>query len=196
MKTTFKKATLALAVTASLGVSASASATVVDYSFNGAFTLLSSSGALLTNNAKAAYVAPWYGYRTAITGTLHFDTATGLSTGTVAPFQFLGDTTNYLFMAHDISFQSVGDGHGGAGTLLLGNMGFDFNGNVGFPVSFAMDGHKTYEFTVVWGAATQTDDPRIGNAVRGSAGSIRRSAHAPVEEPGAGQVHRAPHADG
>ncbi len=139
MKTTFKKAALALAVTASLGVSATASATIVDYSFNGAFTMLSAAGALTPNNAKSAYVAPWYGQRTAITGTMSFDTATGMGTGTVTPFLFFGDTANFTASATNISFQAIGDGTGGAGTLVLGNMGFDWNGTVGIPVSIVMD---------------------------------------------------------
>ena len=34
---------------------------------------------------------------------------------------------------------AIGNGQGGPGTLLLGNMGFDWNGSVGIPVSIVMD---------------------------------------------------------
>ena len=139
MNTNFKKAALALAVTASLGVPASASAVVIDYSFNGAFTMLGGTGALTKNTAKSAYVTPWYGQRTAITGTMQFDTATGKGTGTVTPFLFFGDTPAFTASATNISFTAIGDGMGGPGTLVLGNMGFDWNGTLGIPVSLVMD---------------------------------------------------------
>ncbi len=139
MNTTFKKAALALAVTASLGASGTASAVVVDYSFSGAFTMLGATGALTKNTAASAYVAPWYGQRTAITGTMSFDTDTGMGTGTVTPFLFFGDTPAFTAYATGITFQAIGDGMNGPGTLVLGNMGFDWNGTVGIPLSIVMD---------------------------------------------------------
>ena len=139
MKINYKQTALALAVTAVLGVPAAASATLVDSSFSGAFTWVTPTGAGMVNTAAATSSAPWYGSRTPITGTLRYDTTTGLGTATVMPFQFLGDTTNFLFKAHNINFMAIGNGQGGPGTLLLGNMGFDWNGSVGIPVSIVMD---------------------------------------------------------
>lgn len=43
------------------------------------------------------------------------------------------------FSFRDITLQSIGDGAGGPGSLLLGNMLYDWNGNTGVPVSLVWD---------------------------------------------------------
>ena len=44
-----------------------------------------------------------------------------------------------MFQAHDFSILAIGNGQGGPGNLLLGNMVFDWNGIAGIPVSMVMD---------------------------------------------------------
>jgi len=132
-----KKTALCTAVTAVLGVSASAaSAAVYDLSYNGWFTMLNAAGTDALVNGDAAANA-YYGRRTAVNGTMSFDTATGAGTGTMVPFSFFGSGNA---TASGISFQAIGDGAGGAGTLVLGNMGFSWNGTVGIPTSIVLDG--------------------------------------------------------
>ena len=136
---TIKKTVLSLAIVATIGATASASADVIDMSFGGLFTMLTSTGAPLQNTSNPFYNDPtWkYGLRTQITGTMSFDTATGAGTGTVAPFAFYNGGNA---VAAGITFQAIGDGFGGAGTLILGNMLFNWNGNDGIPVSIVLDG--------------------------------------------------------
>lgn len=51
----------------------------------------------------------------------------------------MGTEPQYLFKASGFSFQRIGDGMGGPGTLLLGNFSFDWNGISGVPVSIVLD---------------------------------------------------------
>lgn len=141
MKLTLKKTVLSVAIAASLGASAAASADVYDFSFNGLFTMLDPSGTALQNTSKPFYYdKTWaYGYRSQISGTMHFDTATGQGSGTVVPFQFFNGATTAPATATAINFQAIGNGAGGPGTLVLGNMGFNWNNNNGIPVSIVMD---------------------------------------------------------
>lgn len=139
MKFKLKQTVLRAAIVAAMGVTTTtASADVVDFSFNGLFTMLSSAGAPLQNTSAPFYSDPTWGYglRTQITGTMQFDTTTGTGTGTVAPFDFFNGGPA---VAQSIGFQAIGDGMGGPGTLVLGNMLFDWNGNNGIPVSIVMD---------------------------------------------------------
>lgn len=136
-----KKSLLSTAMMTALGVSGmaamnTASADSVAMSFNGVFTMVTGSGASALVNPDASSGAPYYGYRTAITGTMNFDLATGSGTGVVAPFSFFdgGDA-----VATSIVFQAIGDGAGGPGSLVLGNMGFNWSGNTGIPLSIVMD---------------------------------------------------------
>ncbi|MHB1241078.1 MAG: VPLPA-CTERM sorting domain-containing protein [Gammaproteobacteria bacterium] len=131
MKTTL----VAAAVAAALGTSAAASAQVIDMTWSGAFTMLNATGGPLANTDKTS-VAPWYGWRTAVTGTMSFNTTTGAGTGTVTPFSFFGGGAA---SATKITMQAIGNGSGGAGPLVLGNMGFNWNGTSGIPVSIVLD---------------------------------------------------------
>lgn len=131
-----KKTTLAVAVATAMGATATtASADIIDLSFNGWFTMLNAAGTVALNNSDSTG-APMYGFRTPVSGTMQFDTAAGSGSGTVVPFSFFG---NGLATATTISFQAIGDGTGGPGTLVLGNMGFNWNNNAGIPVSIVMD---------------------------------------------------------
>jgi hypothetical protein len=131
-----KKTALCTAMTAVMGLSMSAaSAATYNLSFAGQFTLLNSTGDFLTNGD--APQGPYYGRRTPVSGTMSFDTVTGAGTGTVVPFSFFGSGAAN---ASAITFQAIGDGSGGPGTLVLGNMGFSWAGTNQIPVSIVLDG--------------------------------------------------------
>lgn len=135
----FKKTALAVAMTASLGVVASAAnAATITATFGGLFTMLNSLGGG-TANSSAPYVydPTWgNGLRTPITGTFSFDTSTGFGTATVNAFDFFGSGPA---VAHGITMQAIGDGVGGAGTLVAGGMLFDWNGNNNISVGIVLD---------------------------------------------------------
>lgn len=154
MKASVKKTVLGIAVAAAMGLSASASAyswtplppylppppsLTYDFSFSGLFTMLSPSGAPLQNPSLPYYNDPAWGYgmRTPITGTMRFDTVTGAGSGTVVPFNFFGGFAPAE--AVGIQFQAIGNGAGGPGNLVLGNMLFNWNGTNGIPISMVMD---------------------------------------------------------
>lgn len=138
MKFKLKRSLLSVAIVAAMGVSTTASADVVDFSFSGLFTMLDSAGVPLQNTSAPFYSDPTWGYglRTQITGTMQFDTAAGSGSGTVVPFDFFAGGPA---VAQSIGFQAIGDGFGNPGTLVLGNMLFNWNGNNGIPVSIVMD---------------------------------------------------------
>jgi hypothetical protein len=147
-----QKTALAAAVVTSLGVSASASAVTVEMSWSGLFTLLDPAGAVLQNNTSPYYYDPTWGYglRTQISGTMTFDSNTGAGSGTIAPFEFLSGTTPWT--ATGFLLQAIGNGGidcGGPGvntatpcangSLVLGNMLFNWSGNNGIPLSIVWD---------------------------------------------------------
>jgi hypothetical protein len=144
MKTRLKKTAIAAAVVASLGVSASASAVTLEMSWSGLFTMLDPTGKPLGNTSNPYYSDPtWsYGLRTQISGTMTFDLNTGAGSGTVVPFEFFNGTSPAV--AAGITLQAIGDGFGGPGTLVLGNMLFNWSGNNGIPVSIVLDAAGMY----------------------------------------------------
>jgi hypothetical protein len=134
-----KKTAIATAVAVAAGLSASQALAdqILSMDWVGAFTMVEPSGtSALFNTAPGSQVAPYYGYRTSITGTMTFNLTTGAGTGTVVPFSFFGSGNA---AATNISFQTIGDGFGNPGSLVLGNMGFNWGGNNGIPVSIVMD---------------------------------------------------------
>lgn len=161
MKATFKKTILGVAVAAAMGVSASASADVVTFNYSGLFTMLTSAGVALQNNSLPFYNDPtWkYGLRTQISGQMVFDTATGAGTGTVVPFAFFAGGNA---AATSMTFKAIGNGAGGPGTLVLGNMGFNWNGNNGIPVSIVMDAAGMF------GAMNPNGSFNVGAVITGS----------------------------
>ena len=131
-----KKTALSAAITAVMGVTAAnVSADTIGANFNGWFTMLQPSGNAALVNGDAS-TQGFYGRRTAVTGSMTFDTVTGAGGATFAAFSFFGSG---VAAATNISFQAVGDGLGGPGPLVLGNMGFNWNGTFGIPVSIVMD---------------------------------------------------------
>jgi hypothetical protein len=134
-----KKTAISAAISVTLGASAAflpqvASATVFDYSWTGVFTMLDSAGNALTNTSAAKGTNA---FQTNITGTMSFDTVTGAGTATLVPFNFFSGTAPAA--AVGINMQAIGDGMGGAGSLVLGNMLFNWDGKNGIPVSIVLD---------------------------------------------------------
>jgi hypothetical protein len=173
---TNKKSLLTAAIAATISaVSASASADLITGSWTGLFTTLAPNGAVTANTDINDCVAPYLQVfsctRTSIAGTLTFDTATGSGAGTVVPFSFLGSG---LASATTISFQAIGDGAGGPGSLVLGNMGFNWNANNGIPVSIVLDAAGffgaahlgvTASQTVTGGATPESDNTTGAGAI-------------------------------
>jgi hypothetical protein len=146
-----KKTALTTAISAVLGFTATgASADVYNLSFDGAFTLLDPGSGVVINGDSSG--APYYGFRTPVGGTMSFDTATGAGTGQMTPFSFFGSGTA---TASNITFQAIGDGAGGPGALVLGNLGFTWNGTLGIPVSIVLDGSGF--FGALQGGLTTSD---------------------------------------
>jgi hypothetical protein len=149
----FKKTILGAAVATSLGIAAVpvAHADMITGTWTGIFTMLDPTGAALTNsgNIGSCYSAAedtdtvpgnYTGGCTrtgTVTGTMTFDTATFSGSASITPFSFFGSGKA---SATGATFVAVGDGKGGPGTLVLGNMGFDWNGTFGIPVSLVFDG--------------------------------------------------------
>jgi len=132
-----KKTVLTTAMTTVIGFSATTASadTIMDMGFSGWFTMLNGGGTGALVNSDASGNA-MYGRRTAVTGTMNFNLDTGAGGGTMAAFSFFGGG---LASATTISFQAIGNGSGGAGPLVLGNLGFNWNSNNGIPVSIVLD---------------------------------------------------------
>lgn len=141
IKMNMKKSLLSAAVAATLSaaVATSAQADTLQMSFDGLFTMVNAAGAPNQNTSYPYYGdTTWgYGLRTPISGTMEFDTVTGAGTGIVGSFEFFGAGPA---IPHDITFQAVGDGAGGPGPFLIGNMLFDWNGTNNIAVEIVLDG--------------------------------------------------------
>jgi hypothetical protein len=149
----FKSSSLAAAVAVAInaGVVPDAKAAVYEFSIFGIFTMLASNGAYTVNNDLAACMEPAEDLdsipnnysggcnRTGVlAGTMIFDTVARTGTMTIAPFSFFGGGAATA-TSIDLNANSIGSGIGGPGTLVLGNMGFDWNGTLGIPVSTVWD---------------------------------------------------------
>jgi hypothetical protein len=131
-----------VAVITALGVSASAEADTVTANWTGLFTMLSPIGPFLHNTdtsqcASAYLVSSLQCARTSISGTLSYDSTTATGSMSFAPFSFYG--VGNFSQALPFSFQTIGNGMGGPGTLVLGNMGFNWNGSNAIPTSIVWD---------------------------------------------------------
>lgn len=136
-----KKTLLSVALAGALGVSAAADAGTLTATWTGAFTMLLFNGAFGPTNTDIGQCYPGTlnvgsCIRTAISGTLTYDTDTRTGSGTVVPFSFLG-TGNMSNIT--LNLEAIGNGLGGPGNLILGNMGFNWNANNGVPVSIVLD---------------------------------------------------------
>ncbi len=160
-----KKTAVAAAIATAMGVSATASADVITVSYDGWFTMINAGGTGALNNGDASSLG-YYGWRTPVTGTMTFDTVTGAGGGTMVPFSFFGSGAA---SATTITFQAVGDGMGGPGPLVLGNMGFNWNGTNGIPTSIVLDASGF--FGAVQGGLT-TGDVITGGALPATDGFL------------------------
>jgi hypothetical protein len=157
-----KKTALATLVAGTLGAAAipAAQANVVNFSYKGAFTMLTptsaaapTAAALLNSpgdyvNGFYAVAGPtsgpattfgWKGIRTPITGTMSFDTSTGAGVATVNAFQFFNNTTNGYAKALGVTFQTIDS----VGTLV-GGMLFSWNKG-SHSVSIVMDAGQMFQ---------------------------------------------------
>lgn len=132
MKKTILKTSIAAVL---LGSVPTVDAAVDTYSWNGFFTMLDPNGAATFNTSYTA--GGVNSYQTPISGTLSFDSTTGAGTGTLVPFDFNSDPSPFELV--DIKIQAVGDGAGGPGSLVVGNMLFNWGGNNGTPLSIVLD---------------------------------------------------------
>ncbi len=136
-----KKTVLCTAIITALGISGitateSALADTIDMSFSGLMTFLNPEGKPLSNEDRAVSGGPWYQGRTPVNGSMTYDTVTNSGSMQLAPFSFFGGgeitTTN-------VSLVAIGDGFGNPGSLILGNMGWNWSGNSGLPLSIVWD---------------------------------------------------------
>lgn len=115
------------------------STTIYEFGMSGNFSWLDSNGAILSNTGMAKGVN---GFLTPVSGTLVLEMTSGVVSGgglSIAPFWFLGNSPGEDYDLHDSSIVGIGDGMGGSGPLLLGNMLFDWNGNSNIPLSIVWD---------------------------------------------------------
>jgi hypothetical protein len=140
--TFFKSSVLTTAVLATLGSAPIISdASTFKFSFEGVFTMIASNGLFIENNdvnpcQGTPYFVNGVCARTPIAGEMTYNEATQTGTMTINPFSFFGGGGA---TATNVTLVRIGDGAGGAGSLVLGNMGFDWNGTFGIPVSTVWD---------------------------------------------------------
>jgi hypothetical protein len=155
----FKKTLVATAMATAMGITTYANAAVITGTFTGAFTMLNAKGQITYNSDVgscydvANTINTGQCARTAISGSMSFDTTTGAGSASITPFSFFGSG---LASATSTTFQAIGNGFGGPGTLVLGNMGFNWNFNYGIPVSIVMDASGFFGGPLVAGASDNT----------------------------------------
>lgn len=143
MNSVLKKTALSTALVAALGVGTATTAQadiILDLSWSGLFTMLDPAGKPLSNTSLGYYdpdYSNWLALRTSVSGTMQFNLTTGAGSATLVPFDFFNGSLPAE--AVGISMQAIGDGFGNPGTLVLGNMLFNWNGNNGIPVSIVLD---------------------------------------------------------
>jgi len=132
-----KKSTVSVAILAVITATPVQSA-VLNFDWSGNFTMLSpehmSGGKFIYNaDADAAEIAAYYagepynyyaGTRTPVSGTMTFDTVIGSGSATILPFDFFEGGP---VVTHDITLQSIGDGFGSHGSLILTSMLANWN---------------------------------------------------------------------
>lgn len=136
------KTLLSLSVAVVIGTAAhTAQAAVVTASWNGLYTFfpdLTVTNIAFANTSQPYYSDPTWGYglRTPVSGSLTYDTDTGLGTASVLGFQWGNAGT---WQIHDLVLQAVGDGSGGPGNLIEGTFLYDWNHNTNVPGSIVWD---------------------------------------------------------
>jgi hypothetical protein len=131
-----KKTLLAAAVSTAMGATAieAQALPIMNADWSGLFTILNPDGVALQNVSYPYYGDPtWgYGFRSQVSGTMTFDLATGAGSATVNSFGFFGGGPA---VATAITMQVIDPVNG----LVQANMGFNWGGNNGIPVSLILD---------------------------------------------------------
>ncbi|HIB85439.1 MAG TPA: hypothetical protein EYO59_12820, partial [Chromatiaceae bacterium] len=131
-----KKTLLATAVTTAFAATAieAQADPILTADWSGLFTILNPDGVGLQNVSYPYYGDPtWgYGFRTQVSGTMTFDLATGSGSATVNSFDFFGGGPA---VATAITMQVIDPNNG----LVQANMGFNWGGSNGIPVSLILD---------------------------------------------------------
>ncbi len=161
MKKTAVSAALAMTLGSAAVIPQTASATILDFDWTGYFTMLDPDGNALANSSITGKGANQF--QTPISGTMSFDTATGAGTATLVPFDFFGNPPSQPASAVGITMQAIGDGMGGQGTLVLGNMLFNWNGSYGIPISIVLDAAGFFNQTA--GATPASDGSYVGGTI-------------------------------
>lgn len=169
-----KKTAIALALAA---MTTQASAAIVDMDFEGAFTMITPNGGVLTNPDAAGGTGTWddaFGVRTTIGGSMTFDTTAGTGSASIGAFDFSGTNAE----AHDVTFTAIGDGMGNPGTLVLASMLFDYGPTLDIPVyavadaagffGAAMGGLTVGQTLTGAGGATSTADAAVNASAFGA----------------------------
>lgn len=137
----FKKTALvsALGISLGTGITTITHAAIIDATWSGLVTVLDPTGGTLQNWSSPYYADPtWgYGYRTQVSGTLHFNTSTGAGSATLQPFEFFNASSPAVF--HDMTLQAIGNGAGGPGSLVAGRMQVDWSGEFNIGVDMIFD---------------------------------------------------------
>lgn len=141
-----KKRAIAIAVAAVLGVAVSAEShavttlQTVELAWDGVFSFLDPTGSAIANTSLSGksnnqFLTPVSG-----TLTLNLDPLSGgvvSGAAGISPFEWGAGTLPWV--TGDVTLDPVGDGQGGPGTLVLGNMLFNWNGNQDVPISIVWD---------------------------------------------------------
>ena len=126
-----KKSLIVSAIAAGLGIGTNTFADTINLDWTGAFTMVTPpDGGILLNPSSAGGTGindDAFGLRSTITGTMSFDTSTGNGSAVIDPILFSGNFLELNFYA-DLSFTSIGDGLGGAGSLILASSSLGWAG--------------------------------------------------------------------
>ena len=148
----------------------SVQAGVQDYNWNGVFRLLDKTGAALSNTSISTKSNN--AFDTPISGTLSYDDVAGMASATVASFDWGAQIPEFPFAVTNFDLKAIGDGMGGSGSLMLGNMLFNWNGNNGIPVSMIMDASGFFAGELSPGGANSavpaSDGTYVGEFVPGT----------------------------
>ena len=165
-----KKTALTAALVSTLGAASTASADIIEITFDGLFSFGDASG-VIQLNADAADQGN-FGFRTDITGTATFNTDTGAGSATMAGFSLFGaglaETTNILF-------QAIGNGQSGEGTLVASQMGLNWSGSTGIPVTAIFDAAGFFASIGAVGETWTVGADAAGNAISSTGDYIIQS---------------------
>ena len=141
-----KKTAIASAIAITLGGAFTpglSSADVLTFNFSGIasdglFTILNGNGIPTQNTSYPYYGDPTWGYgvRTQLSGTFTIDTADNSGSAVIQPFDFFAAGPA---IASNITFTDAGVNTSNGHQLLLVNMSFSWNNNIGIPVSLVWD---------------------------------------------------------